>query len=274
MSRLAITRETLVPLFAKSGNVCAYPGCTHELVTARNLFVGQICHIEAANPGGQRYNPNSTDEVRRSVANLLLLCYRHHRETDDVAAFDTHALRSMKHQHESEHGQTPFRVNDAFLHTLEAEMQAYWSGLQIANEKLHGAQEFAVRLGIRTNAAKQFTEVTKAVNRLSEILVGFADADSALNEEIRSHLATLGYDLTAYDYVPYYSNPFSNRNWEMHAIAANNTLTDLIVVLKQAEVRFLEEYVKTHSNETEAIEWLEAAKKELHEMAISTGYVD
>src|SRR5699024_11234348 len=66
MTRLAITRKTLIPLFAKSGNVCAFPGCTHELVTARNLFVGQICHIEAANPGGQRYNPNSTDEERRS----------------------------------------------------------------------------------------------------------------------------------------------------------------------------------------------------------------
>lgn len=274
MSRLAITREALIPLFAKSGNVCAFPGCTHELVTTRNLFVGQICHIEAANPGGQRYNPNSTDEERRSAANLLLLCYRHHKETDDVTAFDISALRSMKHQNESKHGQKPFKVNEAFLHRLEAEMQAYWSGLQSAHEKLHVAPEFAVRLSIGTKAADQFTDVTKSVSRLSEILVGFADADSALNEEIRSHLATLGYDLTAYDDVPYYRNPFFNRNWEMHALAANNTLTDLVVVLKQAEVRFLAEYVKTHSNETEAIESLEAAKKELHEMAISAGYAD
>ena len=125
MPRLAITREALIPLFAKSGNVCAFPGCTHELVTARNLFVGQVCHIEAANPGGQRYNPDSTDEERRSAANLMLLCYRHHRETDDVLAFDASALRLMKYRHESMHGQKPFKVNEAFLHRLEAEMQAY-----------------------------------------------------------------------------------------------------------------------------------------------------
>ncbi|SIT04044.1 hypothetical protein [Achromobacter sp. MFA1 R4] len=274
MPRLAITRTALIPLFAKSGNVCAFPGCTHELVTARNLFVGQICHIEAANPGGQRYNINSTDEERRSAKNLMLLCYRHHKETDDVAAFEANALRSMKHQHESEYGQKPFKVNEAFLHRLESEMQTYWSGLQDANERLHVAPEFAVKLSIGTSAVDQFAEAKKAVSRLSEILSSFAEADSLLNEEIKSHFFALGYDLTAYDNVPYYRNPFFKRNWEMHALAANNTLTDLVVVLKQAEVRFLEEYVKTHSNEAEAIARLETAKEELHEMAVSTGYAD
>lgn len=274
MPRLAIKREALIPLFAKSGNVCAFPGCTHELVTARNLFVGQVCHIEAANPGGQRYNPYSTDEERRSSENLILLCYRHHKETDDVAAFNAKALLSMKHQHESRHGQKPFKVNEAFLHRLETEMQTYWSGLKDANNRLHVAPELAVKLNVGTNTVDQFAEAKKAVNQLSEILSDFAEADSLLNEEIRSHLLALGYDLTEYDKVPYYRNPFFNRNWDMHALAANNTLTDLVVVLKQAEVRFLGEYVKTHSNETEAIACLETAKLELHEMAVSMGYAD
>ncbi|MBB3122462.1 hypothetical protein [Pseudoduganella violacea] len=274
MPRLAVTREALIPLFAKSGNVCAFPGCTHELVTSRNLFVGQICHIEAANPGGQRYNINSTDEERRSIANLLLLCYRHHKETDDVGAFDADALRAMKSQHESLHGQKPFKVNEAFLHRLEAEMQTYWSTLQDANERLHVVPELAVKLNTGTRAVDQFAEVTKVVCRLSEILSSFAEADSMLNEEIRSHLGALGYDLTTYDNVQYYLNPFLNRNWEIHALVVNNTFTDLIVVLKQAEVRFLEEFVKTHSNETEAIMRLEAARGELHKMAVSMGYAD
>jgi hypothetical protein len=272
--RLAITREALIPLFAKSGNVCAFPGCTHELVTARNLFVGQVCHIEAASPGGQRYNPNSTDEERRSAANLMLLCYRHHKETDDVLAFDANALRSMKHKHESMHGQKPFKVNEAFLHRLEAEMQTYWSDLQNANERFHVAPQFAVRLNIGTSAVDQFTEATNAISRLSEILSGLAEADSLLNEKIKTHLVALGYDLTAYNSVPYYRNPFFNRNWHTHALAANNALTDLVVLLKHTEVRFLEEYVKTHSNETEAIAHLETAKEELHQLAVSAGYAD
>ncbi|GAB2469069.1 hypothetical protein GCM10027082_20730 [Comamonas humi] len=180
----------------------------------------------------------------------------------------------MKHQHESKHGQKPFKVNEAFLHRLEAEMLAYWSGLKDANERLHVAPAFAVKLNVGTIAVDHFAEAKKAVDRLSEILSDFAEADSLLNEEIRSHLLALGYNLTEYDNVPYYRNAFFNRNWEIHALAANNILTDLVVVLKQAEVRFLEEYVKTHSNEAEAIAFLETAKVELHEMAVSAGYAD
>ena len=274
MARIAPTRDSLIALFAKSGNVCAFPGCTHELVTSRNLFVGQICHIEAANPGGQRFNPNSTDEERRSFANLLLLCYRHHKETDDVAVFEANALRAIKLRHESQHGQKPFKVNEAFLQRLESEMQSYWNGIATANDELHLIPEFAVKLRVGIAATEQFVEIGAAVNRLAEILKRFAEADATLNSEVREHLKSLGYDMAAYDEVPYFKNPFFNRNWEMHGMVVNNACIDLVVALKQAEVRFLEEYVKTHSNEVYAIASLEAAKKELHVMAVSAGYAD
>lgn len=274
MTRLAITRETLIALFAKSGNVCAFPGCTHELVTPRNLFVGQICHIEAANPGGPRYRASATDEERRSFGNLLILCYRHHKETDDVEAFDTKALVEMKHRHEMQCGREPFNVNKTLLDRLESEMQSYWTGIVTANELRHAAGDLAVRLSVGAAASGQFSGIAKSVSRLSEILTDFAEKDSTLNEEIRSHLLSLGYDVSPYDAVPYYMNPFFNRNWEMHALAVNNTLTDLVVALKQAEVRFLEEYVKTHTSESNAIVALDAAKAALHEMAVSAGYAD
>jgi hypothetical protein len=103
----------------------------------------------------------------------------------------TQALREMKHQHESLHGQKPFKVNEAFLYKLEVEMQAYWSALQHANGCLHFAPQFAVTLNVGTNAVDQFTEASKAVSRLAEILGSFAKTDSVLNEEVRSHLLTL-----------------------------------------------------------------------------------
>ena len=274
MARIAPTRETLIALFAKSGNVCAFPGCTHELVTLRNIFVGQICHIEAANPGGQRFNLNSTDEQRRSFENLLLLCYRHHKETDNIDAFDVSALYALKHKHESQHGQKPFKVDESFLYRLESEMQFYWDEIVNANTQLHVAPEFAVQLRVGLSPAQQFVEIDSAVNRLSELLGYFSETDACLNDEIRLHLKSLGYDLAAFDEVPYFKNPFYHRNWEMHALAANNAHTDLVVVVKQAEVRFLEEYIKTHHNERDALVALEGAKKELHLMALSAGYAD
>ena len=274
MARLGITRETLISLFAKSGNVCAFPGCNHELVTSRNVFVGQICHIEAASPGGQRYNDHSNDEERRSFANLLLLCYRHHKETDDIAVFDVQSLKGMKHEHEGRHGQKPFKVNEAFLYRLESEMEGYWAAIMHDNRNSHAFPESAVAILVGTPASEQFADVYSSLKELGEILEDLSMRDSKLNDEIRNHLELLGYNLEPYDTVPYYKNPFFNRNWEIHALMARNTRTALIVDLKQTEVRFLEEYAKTHSSDSAALQRLEVAKAELHKMALSCGFAD
>lgn len=274
MPRLPIKRETLNAIFAKSGNVCAFPGCTHELVTKGNLFVAQICHIEAARPGGQRYNAESTDEERRSADNLILLCYKHHRETDDVSEFEVGTLRLMKLQHESVHGEKTFKINEAFLRRLEAEMQVYWDDLKVANSDLHVAPDFAVEIGLAVNAAGEMDGAMRAACRVAEILSELASYDDCLNDEIREHLARLGYDLGPYDEVRYFENPFIGRNWEVHALAANNALTDLNVALDRVRVRFLEEYVKTNSTDTAALEALREAKAQLRQAAVSAGYAD
>jgi hypothetical protein len=84
LAGLAPKLETIRALFARSGNQCAFPGCIHPLVNDKQKFIGQVCHIEAAMPEGERYNPEQNDEQRRSYENLLILCYQHHIETDEV----------------------------------------------------------------------------------------------------------------------------------------------------------------------------------------------
>jgi hypothetical protein len=163
MARLCHKRETLIALFAKSGNVCAFPGCNEEIVTSRNQLVGQICHIEAANPGGPRHNANSNDEERRSFENLMLLCYPHHRETDDATAFDVQSLKTMKLEHEARHGQKPFKVNEAFLYRLECEMEGYWAAIVDANRNAHMVPDLAVPVTIATSASQQFADVYKSL---------------------------------------------------------------------------------------------------------------
>jgi len=274
MARTAPTRETIISLFAKSGNVCAFPGCTHELITVRNVFVGQICHIEAANPGGQRFNLNSTDEQRRSFDNLLLLCYQHHKETDDVETYDAISLRAIKSKHESLNGKKTFKINEAFLYRIEEDMQAYWNQIDESNSTRHVAPEFSVKINVELPATKQFSEIGAAVDRISQLLSFFAESDRSLNEEIRKYLELRGYDLAAFDSGPHFQNPIFNRNWEMHELASTNAQTDLVVAVKQAEVRFLEEYVKTNPGEGGALAALEDAKQQLRTMAISAGYAD
>lgn len=98
--RLALTRETVRELYLKSGNRCAFPGCNTALFNAKGIFVGQICHIEAAEPGGERFNENQTNEQRRHPSNLVLMCYDHHVETDDIQKFSVDRMKRIKEEHE------------------------------------------------------------------------------------------------------------------------------------------------------------------------------
>jgi hypothetical protein len=91
--RLAPKLETLRRLFALSGNLCAFPGCDQILVNRDGVFVTEVCHIEAAETGGPRFNPAQTNEGCRAFENLMLLCHRHHVETDDIEAYPVERLK-------------------------------------------------------------------------------------------------------------------------------------------------------------------------------------
>jgi hypothetical protein len=55
--RKAPDKDTLRELYLKSGNQCAFPACTRVMLNKDGVFVGQICHIEAAEEGGERASP-------------------------------------------------------------------------------------------------------------------------------------------------------------------------------------------------------------------------
>ena len=98
--RLTPRPETLRELFVKSGNQCAFPECHHPVVNSAGTYIANLCHIEAAEQGGQRFNEKQTNEQRRKISNLMLLCYRHHVETNDVSAFDVSRMKKIKELHE------------------------------------------------------------------------------------------------------------------------------------------------------------------------------
>ena len=102
MARKEPTPLTIKRLYALSGNQCAFPDCLVKFVSSENeTNFSNVCHIEAAETGGNRYNPNSTDEERRSFENLILLCPNHHTETNNVEKYTVEVLRKMKKAHET-----------------------------------------------------------------------------------------------------------------------------------------------------------------------------
>jgi hypothetical protein len=98
--RLAPTSDTLRELFLKSGNLCAFPGCGKLMMNAEGTFVGQLCHIEAAEKGGERFNAAMSNEERRAASNLMLMCYEHHSVTNDVVKYPVEVMRRLKRDHE------------------------------------------------------------------------------------------------------------------------------------------------------------------------------
>jgi hypothetical protein len=102
VERLPPTPSTLRRLYVHSGNQCAFPGCTRVLVNAKGQWVGEVCHIEAAMPAGERFNPASSNEARRQPENLMLMCHEHHVETNDVSEFPVERLSQIKAGHEAQ----------------------------------------------------------------------------------------------------------------------------------------------------------------------------
>jgi hypothetical protein len=132
MERLPPKPSTLRVLFAKSGNECSFPGCGQPLVDERNLFVGEVCHINAVKDTEARYDATKTDEELRGYENLILLCHAHHVRIDSLAAeYDLAALQAMRAQHEKTVEHKVYKVSDdiiddALFQLLQADWEPYF----------------------------------------------------------------------------------------------------------------------------------------------------
>jgi hypothetical protein len=95
------SQKTTKRLFALSGNLCAFPRCSLELVQGASV-VGEICHIKGASPAGPRHDPNQLPAERHDFDNLLLLCANHHKVVDDdEESYTVERLVAMKRSHEA-----------------------------------------------------------------------------------------------------------------------------------------------------------------------------
>ena len=106
-SKRNYSKQTLKILFALSGNRCAYPECTENIIEAATeksdaLVIAQICHIRAISADGPRGRTELTDKELNSHENLILLCPTHHRKVDGQhETYPPEMLKQWKQAHES-----------------------------------------------------------------------------------------------------------------------------------------------------------------------------
>ncbi len=98
--------STVRRLDTLSGNQCAAPDCTRSLIAKDGeTIISKICHIEAANKKGPRFNSNMTDDERRHFNNLILLCDECHSIIDNMEneeKYSVSLLKEWKKNHENE----------------------------------------------------------------------------------------------------------------------------------------------------------------------------
>jgi hypothetical protein len=76
------------------------------------FVIGEICHIEAAEEGGERYNDKQSDDERRDFDNLILFCPTHHTITNNVFKYFVEVLKGVKTTHETKYDDKLFSVSD------------------------------------------------------------------------------------------------------------------------------------------------------------------
>ncbi len=92
-----ITINVKRKLYLKSGSLCTICGYNLD----KDVYIGEICHIEAVNSDGARYNPNLDNAYINSYENLLLLCPTCHKMIDkDESNYPVQKLKELKHKHE------------------------------------------------------------------------------------------------------------------------------------------------------------------------------
>lgn len=273
MGRLTPTKDIVRALFARSGNQCAFPDCSHILINERNDFVGQICHIEAAQQGGERFNPNMSNEERRSYDNLILLCYAHHVETNHIEDFSVEKLKAIKKYHEDRCKLTTFKISESSLLKISQDAEKYWEDIKVLNTTKHSLKEMAFEINASASFFELCDEIRAALESIKYAFEMFNQSNRDLLKDLKLIFEENNLDFSIVERIPYCHNPFYDRNWESHNIGTPNSLNKLYTLFSQVEIRYYEEFLKTNSDELISMRF-ENLKRKFAVVANNLIYVD
>lgn len=230
-------------LLARSGNRCAFPDCEHPLFNEDDLFVGQLCHIEAVSKKGQRFNPEQANDERNGYGNLLFLCYRHHKETDDVARYPVESLKAMKADHEAKFTEGSFKVQQTMIKQIQRDMDAFWNQIGV----IQRTDEMGLLMEINERSAFDdlFAEVISLIAATDDVFAALSHSNDELFDNTIEFLEKLDYATARIHEADYFDNPLCNRDWELLNLAAPNLLSKIQLRLAQLELKYYEEKMKS-----------------------------
>lgn len=159
VKRLNPVRKVRLRLFTLSSNRCAFPGCAHPVINTGGQLIAAICHIEAANTGGERFNSKQTNEERRAFENLILMCGTHHTVTNDVNLYTVDAMKEMKRTHEAQ----------AFMSRAEPSLELQNRFVDATANQCYRLPENFLQIDLQGWDDRSFIEAKHLLDRIAQL---------------------------------------------------------------------------------------------------------
>lgn len=273
MDRKSPRVDTLKLLYALSGNQCAFPECEHPIFNDSGLYIANLCHIEAASENGPRFNREQSEDDRKGINNLLFMCHRHHKETDDTDKFTVDSLRQLKQHHESNFSEAGRSATREMLNQIKAEIHYFWTSL---SSKKFEVPDLKIERDFNQSLIALFDELDTRINNLREYtnIMAESDSDLVLSRDLNTLFEKLKIDSKKIQQIHYYENPFVGRNWELHNLGRPNHFSHLNLCILQLKVKVFEALVKVHPGDVEIKGKFELAKEQFEASYNQSYYVD
>ncbi len=230
-------------LLARSGNKCAYPGCSRPIVNKKNIYEAQLCHIESVSHKKQRYNPKLTEDELNGYDNLMFMCLKHHVETNDEKVYTADILRKMKYEHESKYIENPFNMDMSHIFTLKKEAEEYWQKVENANNNEHEFPDLKVSI----NTQADYNELS---NEINETLDSIDNLISAIDKQDQ------------------------DKYWEIFNLGFPNHLNKIRIVIEHMTIKYLEAYVASNPQDMETKSKLDRLRKDFLETSKTSAHAD
>jgi hypothetical protein len=242
------------------------------LVSDKNLFIAEVCHIEAAAPGGERYNPDQTQDERRAYENLVILCHPHHVETDNVAEYPAGRLRKLKMDHEASFGQHPYKIDESLLYKISVEMDQYWSDIDFLHNTQHVAPSLSVPVNVRLSYQELADEMDDLLRTLSTWRTKLIESNRRRYADVLAVFSEVGVEVSALGDER--AQRLSHGDWLFVNLALPNHVTRLRALLVQMELQYLEAYLKLNPTDAATRLRLASRKAEFALIATKQGLAD
>lgn len=221
-------------LLARSGNNCAYPGCPRPIVSTKNIYEAQLCHIESVSHKKQRYNPKLGEAGVNDYNNLMFMCLKHHVETNDEVVFTVEIMRKMKYRHESKFVENPYQIDMSHVFAIKKECQSFWDKVEDSNNNEHGLPDLKVIINSKAEYAELNEDIIQTLSLLESLIEVIENKD---------------------------------EYWEIFNIGFPNHFSKIKIVLEHMMIKYLEIYVVGDPQDMEAQGKLNSMRKDFLELS-------